>query len=117
MLHTKLHTNLQDKTVRHWDSRNGSCASVIRQPYPVCAVACCPRSHRLVSGDEAGGLRFFDTRKAGVQLAYLKGLHHDTVRAIAFPPTGPHHPFPAFSTYLFLWRLLAIKQEDMSHLP
>lgn len=82
-----LFSAAQDKTVLQWDPRNSSCASVMRLPHPVCAVACCTRSHRLVAGDEAGGLTFFDTRKLGMQLANLKGLHHDAIKAIAFPPS------------------------------
>lgn len=75
----------QDRTVRQWDPRKNVCASIIRLPQPVCAVASCSRSHRLVAGDELGGLTFYDTRKDGIQLAHLKALHHDAIRAIAFP--------------------------------
>lgn len=74
--------------MRKWDVRSKGCAATLQLQQPVHVVAEEPQGVLLVAGDECGSLTLFDARKPAVQLAHLRSLHHDAVKAIAFPAQG-----------------------------
>lgn len=76
---------VQDKTVRMWDLRNNSCVHSILLQQPATAAAAEASRCLVAVGDECGSLSFYDGRKMTTHLALLREVHHDAVKAVAFP--------------------------------